>query len=213
MESVSLQKLKNDGLNNGNEIVAVGDLYKITKRFPKQWFIGKFFLSGQYLTYTDSKGLIKGRINISGCTVRRLTPEDCSNNSALFAFGLYTNRSNRRCLLNASNEKVRTQWITVLESQIDQYDDYVRRFLFIGETIIGSSTVKRKNEILTNITKQYNLVLTNYPRFLLIHEPTSLSPRSILADEIIFSIEDPPIFIPVSIFLFFIDIYQIHTRS
>ena len=180
-------------LDHGNEIIAVGDLYKVTRSFPKQWDMMKFILSGNYLTYLDDNGNLKGRISISGCIIRRLTPSDCSNNNAKFAFGLYTTRSNRRCLLNAINEKERTQWISVLESQIHDYEDNLRHFLFINETVLGSSVVTRKSLILNSLSKECRLVLTNYPRFLLIHEPTSVSPRCTLLDELIFAIEDPPI--------------------
>ena len=181
----------------GNEIVAIGDLYKTAKLVPKEWFLRKFFLCGHYLTYTDEKGFLKGHINIMDCTVRRLVPEDCKNEAAKYAFALYTNRSNRRCLLNAPDEKTRTQWITVLESQIDKFNDRVNRFLYVKETVLATSTVRRTNEVLPNISSEYKLLLTNYPRFLLVLEPTSLALQSELKDELIFSVDDPPSFIPV----------------
>lgn len=184
--------------DHGNEIIAVGDLYKITKAVPKQWNMMKFILSGNYLTYFDENGNLKGRISISGCIIRRLTPNDCCNNNAKFAFGLYTTRSNRRCLLNAINEKERTYWISVLESQIHDYEDNVRHFLFINETVLGSSVVTRKSLMVNSWSRECRLVLTNYPRFMLIHEPTSVSPRCSLLDELMFAIEDPPMISLVS---------------
>jgi hypothetical protein len=134
-------------LHPSEQVVAVGDLFKQAKKQVRNWSLRKFMLSGIYLTYFDEVGDLKGRIDISGCIVRRMTPAECKNPACKFAFGLFTTRSVRRCLLCATTEEDRGQWISTLESQITDMQDIVRRFIVSGEKVLGSSLVAKKNMV------------------------------------------------------------------
>ena len=143
------------------------------------WNLRKFLLSGIYLTYFDDGGAVKGRIDIAGCIVRRVTPEECKNPACKYAFGLFTNRGVRRCLVCATNEEDRTLWINVIEDQISEFEDITRRFVNANENILGVSIVTKKN--LFGIEYSYRLVITNYPRLLII-DPSNAS----LKEQILF---------------------------
>lgn len=49
---------------NLDEVVATGDLFKQARRQLTNWTLRKFLLSGITLTYFDSGGFIKGKIDI-----------------------------------------------------------------------------------------------------------------------------------------------------
>lgn len=170
---------------NLDEIVATGDLFKQAKKQVNNWTLRKFLLSGIHLTYFDDNGSVKGRIDISGCIVRRVSPEECHNPACKFAFGLFTNRKVRRCLVCATNEEDRNAWIQILEAQISEFQDVVRRFVYSSEEVAGSSVVIKKN--LIGIESSYRLVITNYPRMLLI-DPVTCK----LKDQILFTREALP---------------------
>ena len=177
--------------DSSNEIVAIGDLFKMAKGQSRIWTYRKFFLSGIYLTYVDEEGRIKGKVNINGCTIRRMTANECQNPMANFAFGLFTNRSNQRCLMCATNEKERTLWISVLEDQIYEFQDSTRHYLFYNEIEIGTSLVTKLS--ITSNETNYRLVLTNLPRLLLI-DPKS----GFFKEQILFIPTEPPILRVVS---------------
>ncbi len=149
------------------------------------WKLRKFLLSGIYLTYFDDNGSVKGRIDISGCVVRRMSPAECKNPACKYAFGLFTSRSVRRCLICATNEEDRTAWINAIEAQITEFQDVVRRFITNNEVVLGNSLVTKKN--LIGMETSFRLVITNFPRILVI-EPNSIS----LKEQILFKLESPP---------------------
>ena len=69
-----------------DEVIAVGDLLKKTNSgFKKSWNLRRFTLRNVFLTYYKV-GDKRGEFDISGCTVRKITSEECGNPAAKFAF-------------------------------------------------------------------------------------------------------------------------------
>ena len=87
---------------------------------------------------------------------------------------------NKQYVLNANNEKNRSDWIAQLVFQSQEYRNPVRRFIRTGEVIHGIglfSTKIAKNNLLsvfenrsaTYVNKQFaRVVVTNFPRIILI---------------------------------------------
>ena len=87
---------------------------------------------------------------------------------------------NKQYVLNANNEKNRSDWIAQLVFQSQEYRNPVRRFIRTGEVIHGIglfSTKITKNNLLsvfknrsaTYTNKQFvRVVITNFPRIILI---------------------------------------------
>ena len=83
-----------------SEVVASGELYKQGHQ-RKSWNLRKFMLSGVYLMYFDHKGIKKGQFDISNCTIKTVTAEECHMPDAKHAFAL--SGPNKYLLLCASN--------------------------------------------------------------------------------------------------------------
>ena len=77
-------------MDNLNDIIAVGDLLKADSIDIRQWSLRKVILSGVYLLHFDQQGRLKGRVDISGCTVRRMTENECGNSLCKYVFCLGT---------------------------------------------------------------------------------------------------------------------------
>ena len=75
-------------MDNLVDIIAIGDLYKADSIEIRQWSLRKVILAGVYLLHFDMKGRLKGRIDISGCTVRRMTDGECGNRLCKYVFCL-----------------------------------------------------------------------------------------------------------------------------
>jgi hypothetical protein len=73
----------------------------------------------------------------------------------------------------------------VIEAQIYEYQDIVRRFVYTSETVLGSGVVGKKN--LLGLETSCRLVITNFPRLLII-DPFACR----LKDQIVFTKESPP---------------------
>jgi len=181
-------------MSNLDEVVATGDLFKQARRQLTNWTLRKFLLSGITLTYFDNRGFVKGKIDISECIVRKMSPEECRNQACKFAFGLITIRGVRRCLLCASTEEDREKWISVVESQIREFKDLSRRFMCTNEQVIGTGTVIKKSFL--GRESSFNLTITNYPRLLLIESTTS-----VLKEQVQFSTQSPPTIEAVRIYI------------
>lgn len=149
-----------------DEVVCIGDLHKKNLTGRKQWNIRRFALVGSYLIYYK-QGSKRGEWDISGCTVRKMTPEECNQPAAKFPFGVEGPR--RQYLFSASSEKNRDKWISVLKAQIEEFKNPIRRYIRRGEVVLGSGSVKRKTLFGRN---GLILVVTNFPRVLLLDPNT-----------------------------------------
>ncbi len=173
---------------NLEEIVATGELYKQGSG-RKNWCLRKFILSGIYMIYFNRKGEKKGQWDITECVVKKLTPEECNMAAAKFAFALIGPK--KYYLACASSEKNRHAWMTVLDEQIEEFKEDIRRFLRNGEVVHGNAIVKKKNML--GIGSTVRLLLTNFPRILVI-EPASL----VLKEQMSWGRDSPPNFFKVS---------------
>ena len=192
-------------MDNLNDIIAVGDLFKADSIDIRQWSLRKVVLAGVYLLHFDQNGRLKGRVDISGCTVRRMTENECGNSLCKFVFCLgnyliflllfillfsnlfsvsntVTSRSIKRCILCATTELDFVRWINVIEDQIYRNQDVVYRFIRIKEEIICNGLVNRLSLVSSGSSTSVRLVLTNYPRILIIDDVTS-----VLLDQLIFN--------------------------
>ena len=172
---------------NLDEIVATGQLYK-QGTTHKNWQLRKFILSGIYLIYFDKSGEKKGQWDITGCTVKKVSPEECNMPSAAYAFALTAPK--RYHLMCASSEKNRHAWMTVIDEQIDAYKEDIRRFLRSGENILGNAIVKKKTMFGSSNVR---LLLTNFPRIQII-DPSTL----VLKEQLSWVKDEPPSFTRVS---------------
>lgn len=168
---------------NLDEIVATGELFKLGSQ-RKNWMLRKFVLSGIYMHYFDTNGQKRGQWDITECVVKKISPEECSMNAAKFAFALIGPK--KYYLACASSEKNRHAWMTVLDEQIEEFKEDMRRFLRSGEIVLGNAIVRKKNML--GIGSNIRMLLTNYPRIMLI-EPASL----VLKDQMSWTRENPPI--------------------
>ena len=89
------------------------------------------------------KGEKRGEWDISGCKVRKVTPEEAKQPAAKFAFAIEGNK--HQYLLSANSDKNRDLWIAMLEKQIHEFRNPVRRFIRTGEVVHANGFVKRKN--------------------------------------------------------------------
>ena len=64
-----------------DDVVCIGDLHKKNLTGRKQWNIRRFALVGSFLVYYK-QGAKRGEWDISGCTVRKTTPEECNQPAA-----------------------------------------------------------------------------------------------------------------------------------
>ena len=193
-------------MDNLNDIIAAGDLFKADSIDIRQWSLRKVVLAGVYLLHFDQQGRLKGRVDISGCTVRRMTENECGNSLCKFVFCLgndlyytyclyycfliyicivshtVTSRSIKRCILCATTELDFVRWINVIEDQIYRNQDVVYRFIRIKEEIICNGLVNRLSLVSSGSSTSVRLVLTSYPRILIIDDVTS-----VLLDQLIFN--------------------------
>jgi hypothetical protein len=109
----------------------------------------------------------RGEWDISGCKVRKITPEEAQQPAAKFAFAIEGNK--KQYMLSANNEKNRELWINVLEKQIHEFRNPVRRFIRTGEIVHANGFVKKKNMFGKTPVL---LVVTNYPRIIEIDPAT-----------------------------------------
>ena len=149
-----------------NEIVASGELYKQGSQ-RKSWNLRRFILSGISLIYFDPKGVKKGEFDITGCTVRKISAEEIGTPQAVFAFVI--DGPSRKFIATASNEKNRAAWIQILQAQIEEFREPIRRFLYAKEIVHGNGLVKEKG-VMGGYGGNYRMVVTNYPRALLIDD-------------------------------------------
>jgi hypothetical protein len=148
------------------EVAAIGDLYKKNLTGRKTWNLREFALTGVQLIYYK-KGVKRGEWDISGCKVRKITPEEAQQPAAKFAFAIEGNK--KQYMLSANNEKNRELWINVLEKQIHEFRNPVRRFIRTGEIVHANGFVKKKNMFGKTPVL---LVVTNYPRIIEIDPAT-----------------------------------------
>ena len=145
------------------DIVATGQLYKEGSQV-KTWHRRKFVLSNVYLGYFEEKtGALKGKFDISDCTVRKVPPEECKKKEAKYSFILEGPR--RYLLLCASCERNRELWIDVLTNQINEFKDPMRRFVYRNEIIVAQGNVQKKAILLYY---KALICITNFPRLLVI---------------------------------------------
>ena len=200
--------------DNQNEVVAIGELFKQATTGTKTWQLRKFVLEGVYMQYYNEKGEKRGEWDISNCTVKSMTSEEVGTVAAKHAFCLLTNGNNsasssssspnsrpsmkRRMsfkksgpaqfVLCASSERNKQLWMSLLNEQIIEFHDPIRRFLRTGEIVHGNNIVKVKNVF--GMSSNVRLVITNMPRILVIN-PIAL----VINDQVSWSREDPPVFV------------------
>ena len=151
-----------------DEVVCVGDLHKKNLTGFKSWNLRRFALIGNNMVYYKN-GLKRGEWDITGCTVRAMTADECNQSAAKFAFGIEGPK--KQYLFSASSSKNRDLWINMISKQIEEFKNPIRKFLKRGEAVVGSGIVKRKNMFGKVPT---NLIVTNFPRILVIDPSTSL---------------------------------------
>jgi hypothetical protein len=152
--------------DNKDEVIATGELFKQSTSGSKTWALRKFVLSGIYLTYYNKDGEQKGQWEIVDCVLKSMTPEEVGTQAAKNAFALIGPK--RTHILCASTDKNRIAWTNLIREQIEEYRDLLRRFLKTGEIIVGNSLIKKKN--IFGMSTNLRMLLTNYPRILLIDE-------------------------------------------
>ena len=74
----------------------------------------------------------------------------------------------------------------MIEAQIYEFQDVVRRFVYGNEVTLGSSVVTKKN--IVGLETSCRLVITNYPRLMII-DPFACK----LKDQVVFTREAPPV--------------------
>jgi len=148
------------------EVAAIGDLYKKNPQGRRTWNLREFALTGVQLIYYK-KGVKRGEWDISGCKIRKISAEEAQQPAAKFAFAIEGPK--KQFLLSANNEKNRELWISVLEKQIHEFRNPVRRFIRTGEVVHANGFVKRRN--LFGKTPIL-LVVTNFPRIIEIDPAT-----------------------------------------
>ena len=125
-----------------HDIIATGELYK-QGHVNKSWNLRRFLLSGIYLQYFDPKsGNKKGEFDITECTLRKLTSEELGEPEARFAFIL--DGPGKKFIATASTEKNRSLWIKILEAQIRDFKDPIKRFTYGNEVVHGDGMVREK---------------------------------------------------------------------
>jgi hypothetical protein len=152
------------------DVIASGELYKQGHQ-SKTWYRRNFVLSGIYLAYYDNKGLLKGKFDVTNCTLRQVSAEECKRPEALYAFMLEGPR--KRLLVTASSNKNRNAWLTILGKHIAALKDSVRRFTFAAETVYGKGKVDKKVGLVNSRSTKVLVAVTNYPRLLVI-DPVAL---------------------------------------
>jgi hypothetical protein len=150
------------------EVVCIGDLHKKNVSGRKAWNLRRFALLGVNMVYYK-QGIKRGEWDITGCTIRKMSPEECNQPAAKFAFGVEGPK--KSYLFSANSEKNREKWIEILSKQIDEYKDASRRFVRRGEVILGSGLLKRRN-LFGKV--QVKLIVTNFPRIIVI-DPSTLT--------------------------------------
>jgi hypothetical protein len=167
------------------EVIATGELAKQGHKV-KSWLIRRFILSGTNLDYFDENGYKRGAFDITNCAVSKKSPEECEESTATHAFAL--TGPGKQLMLNASNDNNRDAWMRILSKHIRTIQkDELKPFLYRREKIAGHGIVRKKN--IMNIPSSFKMVVTNYPRCLLI-EPT----LNILREEICWNASEPPKF-------------------
>jgi hypothetical protein len=177
-----------------DEIVATGELYKLggSNGGRRTWTLRKFILTGIYMIYYTKSGDKKGEWIITGCKVKRVTPEEVNMPAAKHAFAIYG--SGRYYVCCASSDKNCVAWMTVIADQIREFSNEIRRFLRTGEFVLANSVVKKKN--LIGIGSKVRLVITNYPRLLVIS-----TSEIAVKEQIVWTRDNPPAFYMVFLFL------------
>jgi hypothetical protein len=171
-----------------NEVVATGELFKKSNTGSKTWALRNFVLTGLYLIYYTKDGQFKGKMDISDCFAKTITPEECGTKNAKYCFLVSGPR--KQLILCASNERNRAAWIILINEQSEEYRDIIRRYLKTGEELIANEVIIKKSSF--GISSKIRMVITNYPRILLVH-PTN----SKLFEQIIWTRDAPPILIKV----------------
>jgi hypothetical protein len=150
------------------EVVCIGDLHKKNLSGRRTWNLRRFALIGITMVYYK-QGVKRGEWDIGGCTIRKMTPEECHEPAAKFAFCL---EGIKKCyIFSANSEKNREKWITILTEQIEEYKTVSRRFVRRGEVIVGAGFLKKKIMLGRS---QSMLIATNFPRIIVIDPSTSL---------------------------------------
>ena len=157
------------------DIVATGQLYKEGSKV-KSWHKRNFVLSNIYFAYFDDKtGSLKGKFDITGCTVRKASLEETKKKEAMYSFVLEGPR--RNLLLCASCERNRELWIKVLTSQIKEFNEPLRRFVYRNEIIVAEGTLQKKAMLLYY---KAMICITNFPRLLVI-DPSTMTVKEQIA--------------------------------
>ena len=151
------------------EIVATGELYKQSSSGSKTWALRTVALASVYLMYYTKDGKLKGQIDITGCTIKLMTAEECGSKNAKYAFAIEGNK--KKFVFCASNEKNRVAWMMLLNEQIEENRDIIRKFLKTGEELHANQVVKKKGTF--GFNSSIRLVVTNFPRILIIDAKTN----------------------------------------
>ena len=147
-----------------HDVVATGELFKQGSG-RKSWNLRKFILCGTLLTYFDQKGTKKGEFDITGCHVERKTAEECNMEPAKHAFAIIG--PDKFLLASASNENNRILWIRLIEQQIEEFKDEMKRFVYHNEIIVASGIVKKAG-MLGFVSTTVKIILTNFPRLIVL---------------------------------------------
>lgn len=174
-----------------DEIIATGELYKLggSKGGRRTWTLRKFVLLGIYLIYYTKTGEKKGEWVITGCKVKRVTPEEVNMPAAKHAFAIHG--PGRYYVCCASSDKNCIAWMTVIADQIREFSNEIRRYLKTGEIILANAVVGKKS--LLGYGTKVRLVITNYPRMLVIS-----TTEDAVKEQIVWTRESPPTFTEVS---------------
>ena len=119
--------------NDNDEVVCIGDLHKKNLTGFKTWNLRRFALIGNNMVYYKN-GMKRGEWDITGCTVRAMTSEECNQSAAKYAFCVENNK--KQYLFSANSDKSRDVWIQLIHKQIDEYKNPIRKFLKRGEIVI-----------------------------------------------------------------------------
>jgi hypothetical protein len=174
--------------DNQDEIVATGELFKLSSSGSRTWALRKFVLAGIYLIYFNKKGERKGQWDIMHCRVKEMTSAEVGSPAAKYSFAIIGPKMTH--ILCASNEKNRVAWTNLITEQIEEYSDILRRFLKTGEEVIGNGVVRKKNVF--GMSSNIRMIITNYPRILHIDEVAEL-----LQDQMSWDRQNPPSFYKV----------------
>jgi thioredoxin-related protein len=150
------------------EIVATGELYKQSSSGSKTWALRTISLASVYLMYYTKDGKLKGQVDISGCKVNLMTAEDLGSKNAKYAFSIEGGK--KKYIFCASNEKNRVAWMMLLNEQIEENRDIIRKYLKTGEELHANQLVNKKN---TLFSSKVRFVVTNFPRILFIDAKTN----------------------------------------